>query len=180
MATDTMPDLAILLEAFLYDPETGELWWRERPLHHFKNSDYQGRWNRRRAGTQAGYTEPDRYSFVALFNKHHYVHRIIFKLMTGRAPAVEIDHINCQKSDNRWINLREATKSQNSGNVRVAKRSKTGIKGVVLEQRTGKFIAYFTVGRRGRRLGAFPTKEEAHAAYCEAARQHFGEFWNPG
>ena len=51
-------------------------------------------------------------------------HRIIYVLMTGEQPNV-IDHINGLKHDNRWVNLRNGTRSDNQNNQR-SHRTKRG------------------------------------------------------
>jgi hypothetical protein len=43
-----------LHELFVYNPETGEFFWRERPASHFINSGYAKAWNAKLAGKMAG------------------------------------------------------------------------------------------------------------------------------
>jgi hypothetical protein len=96
--------------------------------------------------------------------------------VTGRVPPLHLDHKNRDKTDNSWDNLREATPSQNQGNR--ARIRLSGLKGALF--RRNKFEAAITVGGKKRYLGTFVTAEEAHAAYCAAARTLFGEFWYDG
>jgi hypothetical protein len=97
--------------------------------------------------------------------------------MTGRWPYGELDHINGEKADNRFANLREATHSQNCHNIRRRpKTNTTGFKGVTYFARCRTFRAKIHVDGRYLSLGYFATAEEAHAAYCAAATEHFGEF----
>ena len=56
-------------------------------------------------------------------------HRIAFYIMKGYEPE-GIDHINRVRNDNRWINLREANKSQNGKNVKLKSNNTSGVKGV--------------------------------------------------
>lgn len=179
MAVDTLPDQAVLLEMFSYDPSTGELRWRERPASHYSSPLQCRRANAQFAGTVAGHTEPGRYVFVRCQGRNQYVHRVIFKMMTGKAP-VEIDHLNRKKADNRWLNLREATPSQNKSNRMRPVRSSTGLKGVSTHPNTNKFRARIKLAGKEVHLGLFETVEEAHAAYCVAAQRLHGEFWSPG
>jgi hypothetical protein len=50
-------------------------------------------------------------------------------MMTGEWPKTQIDHINLDKADNRWCNLREATQSQNFANTRILASNGSGFKG---------------------------------------------------
>jgi len=96
--------------------------------------------------------------------------------MTGAWPKHQIDHHNLDKADNRWRNLREATRSQNQANRRAHSNSRSGIKGVYLEGRSGRWRAQVQHKGRTHNLGRFDTAEEARAAYATAAAATFGEY----
>jgi hypothetical protein len=147
-----------------YDPETGVFTWRaSRP--------------RARKGAIAGTKRPDGYWAIAIDCKLCYAHRLAWLYMTGKWPTADIDHINGNKSDNRIANLRQATRSQNKANTPPPRHNTSGLKGVSLEGRRWKA----QIERDGKKchLGLFDTPEEAYAAYCKAAREHFGEFYLP-
>ena len=87
-----------------------------------------------------------------------------------------IDHKDLDGLNNAWTNLRPATKAQNARNSVVHRDKRSGLpKGVW--QRRRRFIAEIVCDRVRTRLGSYPTVEEAHAAYCEAAQRLHGEFW---
>lgn len=102
-------------------------------------------------------------------------HRVAFFYMTGRWP-IEVDHRNRLKTDNRWPNLREASKSQNSFNKPAMSRSKSGIKGVSWNARRCKWYAFIHDGCKQHYLGSFDDQNEAQSAYAEAASKLHGEF----
>ncbi|MCY0910856.1 HNH endonuclease [Massilia antarctica] len=116
------------------------------------------------AGTIAGTLIDRGYVSVFIDGEKYRAHRLAWVYMIGREPADQIDHINGDRSDNRFRNLREATRSENSQNMAVKRKSKTGILGVDLAS-TGKFVARIGVDGRQRHLGTHDTKEGAHAAY---------------
>jgi len=92
--------------------------------------------------------------------------------MTGQWPEKTIDHINGDRADNHWKNLRKATHSQNSRNAKVHADNKSGIKGVSYDKLRNKYVAQM-------RLGYFNTAEEAGEAYNRAAKFLFGKFHQP-
>jgi hypothetical protein len=93
---------------------------------------------------------------------------------TGVDPVGDIDHINGNRTDNRALNLRTCTRSQNLANSSVRRDNKIGMKGVA---RSGKrFVAHIGINGRKRHLGIFDTKEAAHQAYLSAASERSGEF----
>jgi hypothetical protein len=94
----------------------------------------------------------------------------------GVLPSKEIDHINGDPGDNRIANLRLATRRENMANARRHKNNRSGLKGAYYNIHRGKWYSSI----RGQFLGYVATKQEAHAAYCDAARERFGEFFNPG
>ncbi len=147
-----------------YDPLTGHLIWRIN------------RGTRARAGQIAGALDPQGYVVIGVNNRSYLAHRLVYLHQTGQWPPLEIDHINQNKSDNRWLNLRLATPSQNKANR--AKYKGKLPKGVA---RNGRgYNAYITAGKIRAHLGYFPTAEQAHAAYCEAAQQAFGAYHRAG
>jgi hypothetical protein len=93
--------------------------------------------------------------------------------MTGRWPQCEVDHRNRIKHDDRWNNLREATKAQNSANRGPTKKGKR-FKGIYWNR--GKYYAQLNIRYRRLYLGRFDTAEEAYAVYVATARKHLGEF----
>lgn len=91
--------------------------------------------------------------------------------MTGVWPEHEIDHRDTNGANNQWTNLREATRSINTQNIRKAKSGNTsGLLGVT--RRRTSFIAQLCVNRRTVYLGSFPTAQEAHSVYLAAKRRH--------
>lgn len=177
MAEDKLPDQSYLLEALSYNPETGELHWLERPISHFPSERARHAANRRFCGKVAGTTRKSGYRQVALKGKVHLSHRVIFKMVLGNDP-IEIDHINLNKSDNPWKNLREAgNRANNNANTKVRSDNHLGVKRVHFHKETGRFRARIQVNGKKRRLGSYATAEEASAAYCKAALEAWGEFW---
>jgi hypothetical protein len=57
-------------------------------------------------------------------------HRAIWLYMTGELPDREIDHIDLNKTNNRWSNLRLATHGQNSSNRPAQSNNSIGLKGI--------------------------------------------------
>jgi|WetSurSiteA1Bulk_404760.scaffolds.fasta_scaffold70483_2 hypothetical protein len=102
-----------------YNPDTGDWTWVEHPW--FKS--YAGR-------PVAGNRDKDGYARVSINDKNVKLHRLAFLFMLGEMPPAEVDHINGDKTDNRWCNLRLAERAQNGQNIRDSGRNTSGIIGV--------------------------------------------------
>jgi hypothetical protein len=135
-----------------YNPHTGAFTWRVP---------------RRKCavGADAGSTTPGSYARVKIDYKLYLAHRLAWLYMTGEWPAHHVDHINHDKSDNRWSNLRAATAKQNNENRSRYTRSTSGFIGV--DRYKDKFWrARICHHRKSITLGYFKTFEEA----CECRR----------
>ena len=96
--------------------------------------------------------------------------------MTGIWPeGKQIDHINLIKSDNRWVNLRLATPSQNKSNTGKRADNTSGFKGV--SKLGNKWKAQCTANKKFKYLGLYATPELAAEAYEKYARENHGEFF---
>jgi len=109
--------------------------------------------------------------------KNHYAHRFVYQFFVGDlTDDRELDHI-CHNT--RCVNpdhLRTCTHSQNGKNLKLNKNNKSGFKGVFWRSDIRKWRASIAVDGRSIYLGLYSSPQEAHAAYCDAARKHFGEF----
>lgn len=156
-----MPDRDELLAYFEYDPDTGVLF-------------------RKKSGKIVGQADLLPYPRIKYRRKTYVTHRVIWRMMTDGPMPDEIDHINGIRSDNRWCNLRAATRGENMRNFRVRADNKSGLKGVHWHKRARCWVASISVDKKMKHLGCFSSPEEAHAAYVEAAKRLHGEFANDG
>jgi len=183
MAKRQLPSPETLRQLLRYEPETGKLFWRERGPEWFKGGqslgDAKKTWNKRFSGKEA-FTAVcgSGYHHGTVFGSFLMAHRVSWAVYYGRWPDNEIDHINCNKLDNRICNLREATRSENQRNTRVHKDSKSGVKGVYYYPPTKRWVAKIRVNGVNTHIGYFETMELARDAYRDADKRFNGEFAN--
>lgn len=162
-----------LREILEYCEATGEFTWKFR-------SDVRPQWNGRYAGKRAGYewtaSGGGRYRSIRIFDWPFPEHRLAHLYMTGEWPQHVVDHRDLDGTNNAWINLRAATRSQNSANSRHWKNNKLGIKGVCLCKRTGKYRATIFMDGKQNVIGMFNTPAEAADAYAVASARKSGDF----
>lgn len=128
-----------------------------------------------RAGEIAGW-DCRGYTRIEIDGERARAHRLAWLWVNGEYPRGPIDHINGDRSDNRISNLREATLSQNAANQRTRSDNASGLKGVSWREEEKLYVACIRMHGKSNHLGYFKTAEAAHRAYCEAAKQTFGEF----
>lgn len=103
-----------------------------------------------------------------------HMHRFILGLEPG--DKGEVDHINGNGCDNRRSNLRICAHRENSRNMRLRVDSKSGFKGVNYFKPQNRWMARIGVGNKRVFLGYYDTPEDAHVAYCAAAKEYHREF----
>ncbi len=128
------------------------------------------------AGSTAGYKDADGYIFIRAFGKLYRAHRLAWLFLKGAWPTGDIDHHDCNPSNNAELNLREASHSNNLCNRGKQSNNTSGFKGVTFDKQTGRFKAQIGIGNINVSLGRHATKELAFAAYTAAAKELHGEF----
>lgn len=146
-----------LREMLNYDSETGVLTWRESPR------------NRTLPGDVAGRVNDSGYVLLTLDKKTIRAHRAAWAIYYGELPCRELDHINGKRSDNRIVNLREVTRSQNCQNS-FTRKNNSGVKGVHLRKDTGRYSAQIQVDGEVTYLGCFDNIEAAKNARVSAEK----------
>jgi hypothetical protein len=123
-------------------------------------------------GSIAGSLNSDGYMQIKVFNKLYRSHRLAWFMMTGKWPKETIDHIDGDRKNNRFSNLREATKGQNRANSKVNRGR--FLKGAY--PHSGKWVARITHKSKTKYLGFYETEKEAHLAYQIAAKTFHQQF----
>lgn len=172
-----------LREALRYDRDTGLLFWRPRPIHHFSNDhkwsakQAQARWNTQYAHTPA-FRQPGKRGYLSgtIDGKTLTAHRVAWAIVMGYYSTETIDHANGDRHDNRWANLRLASRSQQSRNCSPNKSGTSRYLGVSFRKERQNWRAVIFVDGKQMYLGSFRDEEAAARAYDAAASQHFGEF----
>tara|TARA_R110000787_G_scaffold105430_1_gene212847 strand:- start:31 stop:522 length:492 start_codon:yes stop_codon:yes gene_type:complete len=151
-----------LKELFHYDPYTGVFTRLVRISRNTKVGDIAGRLRNSKG-----------YHYIRLDGKFYYTHRLAWLYMIGEFPSGQIDHINGNKDDNRFTNLRDVSQSTNMQNLRKPRSGNTsGFLGVSWNQQSCNWRAQIRICGKKKYLGGFPTAELAYEAYLTAKRLH--------
>ena len=129
-----------------------------------------------RIGDIAGTITTNGYRVITIDRIRYRAHRLARFYMTGEWPENDIDHINRDRDDNRFANLRLATRSENHANRGMRIDNTSGLKGVHWHKQRQKWTAHIKHNGKTVYLGLFESKDEAYKAYCDAANAHFGTF----
>jgi hypothetical protein len=154
---------------FSYDPQTG----------HFTHLTARGG-RSGGIGAAAGTRANTGYISIKLPDRHVLAHRLAWLWMTGKWPDGEVDHINGDRADNRWCNLREATRSQQAQNGAKRSTNNSGRIGVFFDKHRKKWTACVTLHGRAVFRKRYDAFDEACAAREAAEQKHFGEFASDG
>ena len=142
-----MSDFERISALVSYDPDTGIFSWKVPRSRRNKP--------KARIGSQADYIDCRGYRRINLA-PWQYAHRVAYLLMNGKWPSMVMDHINRDKSDNRWINLRHVSHVENMCNQGAAKNNTSGYVGVS-KGKVGKWRAEY----RGKHGGYYSCKTAA-------------------
>jgi hypothetical protein len=173
---------AILNELLEYNPNSGELRWRERGAHWFKDSakwsaaEHMRSFNNRYSGELAfTANDGDGYRIGRVLHQGIRAHRVIWAMVHDEWPE-QIDHENGNRSDNRLSNLRAASPVINRQNTAMYTNNKSGVVGV----RWSKWGWHAYIGNKPQiHLGYFPRLEDAAAAR-KVAEDRLGYHRNHG
>jgi hypothetical protein len=136
-----------------YDPETGLFSWK-RPL------DFHHR------AVAGGYKEG--YILIRVFGGRYSAHRLAWLYMTGKFPIHQIDHIDGDKSNNKFSNLRDVSTRTNQAAGKRKSRWGTGVS----YRSFDKFVARIKLDGRTIYIGSYLTKQEASDAYNKTLKDH--------
>lgn len=150
---------ATLKELVHYNPDTGIFTWKNSTL-------------RRTAGAEIGseFEAPcgKKYRHVRVLNTMYLVHRLAFVYITGSFPLEDVDHENGNGTDNRWDNIRDVPRIENTRNRKLNHNNKSGCSGVTWYPRYNKWLA--RIGMKGEKitLGYFTELSDAVSARKQA------------
>ena len=149
MAAKILP-IETLQRLFRYEHETGNVYWI---------AEGKGRIKKKAAGTvvKAGYIG------IMIDGKRYYAHRIAWALHHGKHPIDQLDHINGIKTDNRIVNLRQASNLQNGKNIKTKRNNTSGHSGVVFCKQTGKWRVMIKVNSKSIHFGRYENLYDAVA-----------------
>jgi len=160
-----------LLEALSYNPDSGTFVWNIA-----KNS-YAGKV---KIGAPAGSKHKgDGYIQITIDQVRQQAHRLAWFYVHGVWPKEQLDHINGVRDDNRIVNLREVSVSENRKNLRLRDNNTSGRIGVSWAQRDKRWRAAIQVNGKMIYIGNFKEFEDAVKAR-EIAEKHYGFHENHG
>ena len=160
-----MPNITLeyINEYLTYDASTGNLYQRK------KRPKIQ-------VGALAGGLNRKGYRYIQLDGRKYPAHHIVWVIETGIFPKKQIDHIDGNKLNNKFSNLREVTNKQNTENRGKQRNNKTGYKGVSFNNRLKKYVAQIQHNNQPIYIGIYATAYDAHLAYEAKAKELFTHY----
>lgn len=134
------------------------------------------KWKKNKGLDHAGCINVQGYRQIGFKGVLYKAHRLAWFIYYNEQPPKVIDHINGDKTDNRIVNLRKCTYSQNNMNSKINSRNKSGTTGVSFNKNSGKWQSNIHVGKKNTYLGIFDNINDAIKARKDAEKKHYKEF----
>lgn len=155
-----------------YDPDTGNFTRIVRLSQNMRVGDIAGCKHHKKHNGKT-------YIKFRIKSKLYSAHRLAFLYMNGAFPSDQVDHINGDSCDNRWINLREVKPLENQRNLKKPKHNTSGTVGVQWHKKFNKWHARIQVMKKNMSLGLFENFEDAVTAR-KSAELSYGFHKNHG
>jgi len=154
-----------LKELVNYDENTGIFIWKAKAA------------NRVKIGSVIGSKHHTGYLTVFLDRKSYKLHKLALLYTDGVYPNEIVDHVNGIRDDNRRVNLRLATHSENTRNSKIRSDNRSGIKGVNYRNKSGgQWVCRIHTNEGRKYLGCYKTQEEAEKVMKEARIKYHGDY----
>lgn len=175
MAPKKLPHINLLRQLLDYDMDTGVLTWRKRTPDMFTKSGGLAKlhcqsWNFRFAAMAAGSLVNNGYLTVNIKSQAYAAHRLAWAIHHGEEPCEQVDHINGERADNRIVNLRVVSASDNSRNQKVRSNNTTGVMGVNWHPARRRWVSNIYADGRRVHLGYFHSFDDAVIARKRAEK----------
>jgi hypothetical protein len=126
------------------------------------------------------------YELVNLYDginkpKSFKIHRLVLEAFEGKskdANQKNVDHIDCNKTNNCLFNLRWVSQQQNTFNRSMNNRNTSGVKGICFDKTRNKWRAQIMINKKNIYLGLFDNIEDAKIARQNKAKELFGDYLN--
>ena len=158
-----LPALDYVESWLSYDPDAGIFRWKQLPS------------NRVQIGDIAGFLNDQGYRLIGIDGITYRAHRLAWLMATGIDSIREIDHVDRDRSNNRFSNLREATHGENHRNRTAQVNNLLGIKGIHWEAARNRYRAQIKLDGKNRFIGRYIRLEDAIAARNQATIELHGE-----
>jgi hypothetical protein len=130
-----------------------------------------------KAGACTGHLNKSGYLQIKFKQKVYLAHRLFWLLHTGSDPGqFTIDHIDGDKSNNKFLNLRLATQAEQMRNRLRQTNNMSGCRGVCWKKAQRKFIAYIYFNKKNIHIGSYATLDQAIIARKAKEIELFGAF----
>lgn len=160
--------LSVAAKVTDYCPETGVF------TH---NENTKQKWL---VGKVKGYIDPRGYRRLNVtvdgVKKKIQAHRLAWFMVHGVVPPHMVDHKDRDESNNKILNLRLATNTENQMNAKSRSSSSSKYKGVSYFKKNNNWRAYIRVNKKDIYLGSYKCEHEAAKVYNKSAVEYFGDF----
>lgn len=154
-----------LLQILSYDKETGDFTWLQKPHPKAKT----------KIGSIAGSVwKRSGRKVITIYYERFYTYRLAWFYVTGSWPDFEIDHEDRDPANDRWSNLRPASRAQQTWNAGLRRNNTSGYIGVCKSK--GLYRVDISIDGRNKCVGTFETVEEALHARDACALQIRGSY----
>ena len=145
------PPIEDVLDIISYDPQTGSVTYKVSISRS------------KQKGDDASKVSSNGYLRIDVLSHNFVVHRLAFLFMTGEMPPshLDVDHIDHNRKNNSWSNLRLVSRSENCKNLSLTDKNQSGCIGVTWNKNNNNWRARIRVDGDYINLGSFAKYSEA-------------------